>query len=266
MLYLVCTPIGNLKDITFRAVEVLKSVSLILAEDTRHSAILCSAYGITAPMVSYQKFNEKSKCAEITERLRAGAQIALITDAGTPCISDPGGVLVQSLIENDLPYTVVGSACAFVSAAVLSGFSLQPFAFCGFLPEKGAARTALLSGLRSFCGSMAFYVSPHAFARDLESVFNAFGARRAVLVREISKKFEECVRFRLGETPVFTEKGEFVLVVEGQPPENERNALSAREHVASYMAEGIPKKDAIKRAAADRGVAKSEIYKETLDL
>lgn len=266
MLYLVCTPIGNLKDISLRAVEVLKSVSLILAEDTRHTSILCAEYGIAAPMLSYQKFNEKARCADIVRRLGDGEEIALVTDAGTPCVSDPGGVLVQALIENGLPYTVVGSSCAFVSAAVLAGFSLQPLAFGGFLPEKQSAREKYLSGFASFGGCMTFYVSPHALQRDLADFFKAFGARSAVLVREISKKFEECVRFTLGETPVFTEKGEYVLVIEGKTPENEKNALSVREHVQSYMDEGWDKKEAVKKTAADRGVAKNEIYKQTLDL
>ncbi|MCI8413710.1 MAG: 16S rRNA (cytidine(1402)-2'-O)-methyltransferase [Clostridia bacterium] len=266
MLYLVCTPIGNLKDITYRAVEVLRGVSIILAEDTRRSAILCGEYEITAPMVSYQKFNEKQKCEEIVSRLRAGEEIALVTDAGTPLVSDPGAVLLSRVIEENLPYTLVGSSCAFVSAAVLSGFDLRSLAFGGFLPEKNSAREKYLASFTRFGGCLAFYVSPHAFIRDLSAFFAAFGARRAVLVREISKKFEECVRFTLGETPDFTEKGEYVLVIEGKQPESEKNALSVREHVLSYMREGIDKKDAIKRAAADRGVAKSEIYKETLDL
>lgn len=266
MLYLVCTPIGNLKDVAVRAVEVLRSVSLILAEDTRHSAILCAEYDIAAPMESYQKFNEKSKTEEVIARLRRGEEIALVTDAGTPCISDPGAVLVRRLIEENLPYTLVGSNCAFVSAAVLSGFDLRSLAFGGFLPEKNTARQKFLSGFSSFAGCMAFYVSPHSFAADLQCFYQAFGARRAVLVREISKKFEECVRFTLGETPAFTEKGEYVLVIEGQEKENERNALTVIEHVRSYMQEGVPKKEAVKKTAADRGVPKSEIYKQTLEL
>lgn len=266
MLYLVCTPIGNLKDITYRAVETLKSVSLILAEDTRHSAILCAEYGITAPMISYQKFNEKSKCDEIAERLYAGEDIALITDAGTPCISDPGAVLTNRVIKQGLPYTLVGSSCAFVSAAVLSGFDLRSFAFGGFLPEKNSAREKFLSGFKGFCGSLVFYVSPHSLNKELQSFYSVLGARRAVLVREISKKFEECVRFTLGETPQFTEKGEYVLVIEGKEAECELNSLTVKEHVLSYINDGMSKKDAVKKAASDRGVAKSEIYKETLGL
>lgn len=266
MLYLVCTPIGNLKDMTYRAVEVLKEVSLILSEDTRHSAILCGEYGITAPMESYQKFNEKSKCDRIVELLRGGADIALVTDAGTPCISDPGSVLVDRLIEEDLPYTVVGSSCAFVSAAVLAGFSLRNIAFGGFLPEKNSAREKFTSEFCGISGSIVFYISPHSLERDLSDLYAAFGARRAVLVREISKKFEECVRFTLGEIPQFTEKGEYALVIEGQPRKEEKNELSVREHVQSYIDEGLTKKEAIKRAASDRGVAKNEIYKQTLDL
>ncbi len=266
MLYLVCTPLGNLKDITLRALEVLKSVSLILAEDTRRSAILCAEYEITAPMESYQKFNEKSKCAEIIRRLSCGEEIALVTDAGTPCISDPGNVLVQSVIENDLPYTLVGSSCAFVSAAVLSGFDLRSLAFGGFLPEKNSAREKFLETFKSFSGCLAFYVSPHSFKKDLQCFYSAFGARRAALVREISKKFEECVRFTLGDVPEFTEKGEYVLVLEGKERECELNSLSVREHVRHYMSCGLDKKEAVKKAASDRGVAKSEIYKETIDL
>lgn len=266
MLYLVCTPIGNLKDITLRALEVLKSVNLILAEDTRHSAVLCAEYGITAPMLSYQKYNEAVRCGEIIERLTAGEDVALITDAGTPLISDPGGVLLSKVIEKGLGYTLVGSSCAFVSAAVLSGFDLRSLAFGGFLPEKNSAREKYLAGFSGFSGTLAFYVSPHALGRDLESLHKAFGSRRAVLVREISKKFEECVRFTLGETPEFTEKGEYVLVLEGKEQECELNSLSVRDHVMHYINEGIDKKDAIKRAASDRGVAKSEIYRETIDL
>lgn len=266
MLYLVCTPIGNLKDITLRALQALKSASLILAEDTRRSAILCAEYGITAPMISYQKYNEKSKCDEIVERLRGGEEIALITDAGTPLISDPGAVIVNRLIEENLPYTLVGSSCAFVSAAVLSGFDLRSLAFGGFLPEKNSARESFLNGFKGFEGCMAFYVSPHSFERDLADFTKVFGMRRAVLVREISKKFEECVRFTLGENPEFTEKGEYVLVIEGKKAECELNSLSAREHVKYYIDGGMNKKDAIKKTASDRNVAKSEIYKETIDL
>ncbi|MDE7395395.1 MAG: 16S rRNA (cytidine(1402)-2'-O)-methyltransferase [Clostridiales bacterium] len=266
MLYLVCTPIGNMKDMTYRAVEVLKEVSLILAEDTRHTLPLLTAYGISKPMLSYQKFNERARCDEVIARLQSGEDIALVTDAGTPLISDPGAVLLERVIEENLPYTLVGSSCAFVSAAVLSGFSLRTFAFGGFLPEKAGAREKYLKGFSSYAGAVAFYLSPHSFAGELESLYAAFGARRAVLVREISKKFEECVRFTLGEKPDFTEKGEYVLVIEGKEEENEKNALSVEEHIKAYMAEGMQKKDAVKRVAADRGIAKSEIYRIALTI
>lgn len=264
MLYLVCTPIGNLKDITLRALEVLKEVTLILAEDTRHSAILCAEYGVTAPMISYQKYNEKSRCEEILGRLRGGENIALITDAGTPLVSDPGAVLLSRVIEENLPYTLVGSSCAFVSAAVLSGFDLRSLAFGGFLPEKNSAREKYLASFAAFAGTLAFYVSPHSLERDLASFAAAFGSRRAVLVREISKKFEQCVRFTLGEKPEFTEKGEYVLVIEGKERESELNSLSVAEHIAAYTDAGLSKMEAIKKVARERGVPKSEIYKETL--
>lgn len=266
MLYLVCTPIGNLADITFRAVETLKSVSLVLAEDTRHTLLLLNAYDIHKPMLSYQKFNERARCDEVIERLHAGEDIALVSDAGTPLISDPGAVLLERVIRENLPYTLVGSSCAFVSAAVLSGFSLRTFAFGGFLPEKAGAREKYLQGFIGYAGTLAFYLSPHSLDSELKSLFEAFGARRAVLVREISKKFEECVRFTLGETPSFTEKGEYVLVIEGKEEENDKNALSPQEHLKAYMAEGIAKKEAIKKVAADRGVSKSEIYRIALTI
>ena len=266
MLYLVCTPIGNLKDMTYRAVEVLKEVSLILAEDTRHTLLLLNAYDIQKPMLSYQKFNERARAEEIIGRLAAGEDIALVTDAGTPLISDPGAVLLSRVIEENIPYTLVGSACAFVSAAVLSGFSLRTFAFGGFLPEKTSAREKYLKGFIGYTGAMAFYLSPHSLEDELQSLFEAFGARRAVLVREISKKFEECIRFTLGEKPAFTEKGEYVLVLEGKEEENEKNALSVQEHIKAYIREGLTKKEAVKRVASDRKLAKSEVYRIALDI
>ena len=266
MLYLVCTPIGNLKDITYRAVEVLKEVSLVLAEDTRHTLLLLNAYDIQKPMLSYQKFNERARTEEIVKRLSAGEDIALVTDAGTPLVSDPGAVLLSRVIEEGLPYTLVGSACAFVSAAVLSGFSLRTFAFGGFLPEKTSAREKYLKGFSGYTGAVAFYLSPHSLDSELQSLYEAFGARRAVLVREISKKFEECIRFTLGERPSFTEKGEYVLVVEGKAAENEKNALSVEDHIRAYMAEGLSKKEAVKRVAADRDLPKNEIYRMALGI
>ena len=266
MLYLVCTPIGNLKDITYRAVEVLKEVSLILAEDTRRTLLLLGAYDIQKPMLSYQKFNERARTEEIVARLSAGEDIALVTDAGTPLISDPGAVLLSRVIEEGLPYTLVGSACAFVSAAVLSGFSLRTFAFGGFLPEKAGAREKYLKGFIGYAGAVAFYLSPHSLDEELQSLYEAFGARRAVLVREISKKFEECIRFTLGERPDFTEKGEYVLVLEGKAEESEKNALSVQDHIKAYMGEGLSKKEAVKRVAADRKLPKSEIYRVALGI
>ena len=148
----------------------------------------------------------------------------------------------------------------------MSGFELKSLAFGGFLPEKNTARKKYLSGFTAYSGTLTFYVSPHSFGKDLDCFYEAFGARKAVLVREISKKFEECIRFTLGETPQFTEKGEYVLVIEGRETECEKNSLSVREHVVSYINEGLDKKEAIKRTASDRNVAKSEVYRETLDL
>lgn len=261
MLYIVATPIGNLKEITYRAVEVLQSVELILAEDTRHSAILLQQYGIKAPLLSYQKFNERARCGEIVQRLGAGAEIALISDAGMPLVSDPGSILLRAVIDAGLPYTVVSGPCAAVNAAVLSGLDISSFCMVGFLPEKNIDRSKLLKKFQTLECTLLFYISPHSVMRDLTTLFEALGARQAVLIREISKLHEEEIRFTLGSVPEFTCKGEFVLAVEGAPaPEEALCSLSVAEHVAKYMEEGLTKREAIKCAAADRGVAKSEIY------
>lgn len=267
MFYIVATPIGNLKDITFRAVEVLKTVDLILAEDTRHSAILLKTYAITAPMVPYQKFNERSMCDEVISKLKDGKNIALISDAGMPLISDPGSIVIGEIIKNNLEYTVLSGACAAVSAAVLSGLDLSSFCMVGFLPEKNIDRENLIKKFSNLECTLIFYISPHSIIQDLQFLFQSLGSRKASLAREISKMYEEVIHFTLGGEIEFKNKGEFVLVVEGAISQGEKlSDLTIIQHVNHYMTEGADKQTAIKQTARDRKVSKSIIYNECLKL
>lgn len=261
MFYIVATPIGNLGDITYRAVEVLRRADIILAEDTRRSAVLMKEYGITAPMLSYQKYNERARAGEIIEKLKDGKNVALVSDAGMPLVSDPGSVLLGQVISEKLKYTVLSGPCAAVTAAVLSGMDLQQFCMVGFLPDKNVDRERLLNKFCDLQCTLIFYVSPHALESDLTFLHSRLGSRRAVLVREISKIYEQAVPFVLGEMPDCPIRGEMVLVTEGARPKYEKLcSLSEKEHVRHYTDAGLSKKDAMKRAAADRGVSKSVIY------
>lgn len=261
MLYIIATPIGNLGEITYRAVETLKIADAVLCEDTRRTAVLMKAYGIEKPLVSYQKFNEREKSGYIVERLSKGENLALVSDAGMPLVSDPGKVLVDELIKNGLEYTVISGPCALVNAAVLSGLDTSAFCMCGFLPEKKSDRLAFIDRFKDLSATLIFYSPPHNVLADLDFLYKSLGGRNAAVVREISKLHEEVVRGRLGEFPEFTVKGEFVIVVEGAgEKKNELNDLSIPEHVDGYIAAGLSKMDAMKKVAADRNISKSEVY------
>ena len=264
MLYIVATPIGNLKDITYRAVEVLSSVDVIACEDTRHSLKLLSAYGIKKPLVSYHKFNERESGEKLAELLKEGKNVALITDAGTPVISDPGNVLVKILIENGLEYTVIPGANAFVPALILSGFDASRFVFLGFLPEKNKDRKELVSRYSSLDATLIFYSAPHDLAKDVEFLSSALGNREACAVREITKLHESVVHFNLAEGYPEEPRGEYVLIVGGAKEENGFEKLTAEEHLELYINGGMDRKEAVKRVAKERGVSKNEIYKLTL--
>ncbi len=265
MLYLVGTPIGNLKDISFRAIEVLKSVDEIACEDTRHSLGLLNAYDIKKPLFAYHKFNEKEAGLKLVAKLKEGKNIALITDAGMPVISDPGNILVNLLVENELEFTVVPGACAFVSALVLSGLDNSRFCFLGFLPSKASERREFLERYKSLDMTLIFYSAPHDVKKDIESIYSVFGERRAVAVREITKLHESVERFNLSSGPATEPKGEYVLLVEGGKVENENLALSEKEHIELYISQGLDKKEALKRVAKERGVSKSSLYKYTIE-
>lgn len=266
MLYIVATPIGNLDEITLRALDVLKSVDLIAAEDTRHTALLLSKYGITTKTVAYHKFNERASVDGLIAKLRTGADIAVVSDAGMPTVSDPGHVLIDSAIENDVPFTVVSGACAAVDALVLSGLDTRAFCVLGFLPEKNIDRTRFVEPYKKLPSTLVFYSSVHNIKSDLEFFYKTFGARRCAVCREMTKLYETVTRGTLGSMPEITEKGEFAVVIEGASTECELNTLSVEEHLRHYIDGGMDERDAVKKTAADRHVCKNEVYKVAVAL
>jgi 16S rRNA (cytidine1402-2'-O)-methyltransferase len=265
MLFFVGTPIGNLKDITFRAIEVLNSVDEIACEDTRHSLSLLNHYEIKKPLFSYHKFNERESGEKIIEKLKAGKNIAVITDAGMPVVSDPGNILAQMLIENGLEFTVVPGACAFVSALVLGGLDCGRFCFLGFMPQKASERKEFLEKYKNLDMTLIFYCAPHDIKKDIESIYNVFGERTAVAVREITKIHETAERFNLKDGLIGEPKGEYVLLVEGGKTVNENLQLTEKEHIELYISQGMDKKEALKKVAKERGVSKSSLYKYTVE-
>ena len=265
MLYFVATPIGNLNDITYRAVETLKAVDEIACEDTRHSLTLLSRYGIKKPLFSYHKFNEREECDKIVQKLKSGKNVAVISDAGMPVISDPGGVLVNALIENGLEFTVIPGANAALSALILSGFDAEKFCFLGFLPEKKSARESLLKEYKDLSATLIFYSAPHDAKKDVETLFAALGDRKAAAVKEITKIYERTEFFNLKDGLKGEPKGEYVLIVEGAKKGAGYENLSEEEHIKLYIDGGMDKKEALKRVAKERGVTKSSLYKYTID-
>ncbi len=262
MIFFVATPIGNLKDITLRALETLREADVIFCEDTRHSLKLLSAYDIKKPLQSCHKFNERSAAEKIITAAREGKNVAVISDAGMPVISDPGNVLCTILREEGIAYTVIPGANAFLSALILSALPADKFAFIGFLPDKAGERKRLLEKYKDCDLTLCFHCAPQDIDRYISSMYEVFGDRRACAVREITKLHEESIPFKLSEGLSGEKRGEYVLIVEGAAEkENELCALSEREHILHYINEGLDKKEALKRAAKDRGVTKSELYK-----
>lgn len=267
MIYFVATPIGNLGDITLRALETLRKADVVFCEDTRHTVKLLSAYEIRKPLVACHKFNEREAAEKIIAQSRAGKEVCVVSDAGMPVISDPGNVVCRALKEAAEPYTVIPGASAFVCALVLSAFPSERFTFVGFLPEKTGERKKILERYLYYRDTLIFHCAPQDVDRYVSDMYAVFGERRVCAVREITKIHEESVAFLLSEGLGGEKRGEYVLLVEGaKEEENALNALSVREHVAHYMGCGLDKKEALKHAAKDRGVPKNELYKETLDL
>ena len=267
MVYFVATPIGNLKDISLRALEVLRGADVIFCEDTRHSLKLLTAYDIKKPLKSCHKFNEREAAEKIAAEAAAGKNVAVISDAGMPVISDPGNIAASVLKSAGAAYTVIPGANAALSALVLSAFPADRFMFIGFLPDKAGEKKKLLEKYKDIDVTLIFHCAPQDLERDVAAMFAAFGERRACAVREITKMHEEAVCFNLAEGFCGEKRGEFVIIVEGAAQTaNPLNALTEREHILSYINGGYTKKDAIKKAAADRGFSKSEMYKFSLDI
>ncbi len=260
MVYFVATPIGNLQEITLRAVEVLKSVSAIFCEDTRHSQVLLSAYEIKKPLYSYHKFNETQSLDFVLAFVEKGEDIAVISDAGMPCINDPGNILVNALKQRNLPYTVVSGASAFVNAFIISGYK-PPFTYYGFLPEKAKDRDALLDGK---VGVAVFYLPVHDIKENMAYLCSRLGNRDCCLVKELTKTHERATFCKLGDV-IDDDKGEFVLVVDAQKEDNPLCALSVQEHLQYYISSGMSKSEAVKAVAKDRNCAKNDIYRLTMN-
>lgn len=272
-LYLVATPIGNLEDMSFRAVRTLKEVDLIACEDTRTSRTLLSHFEIRTPVTSYHEFNKYEKADELLDVLSAGKNIALITDAGTPGISDPGEELVAMAFEQGLEVVPIPGACAFVNAAISSAQSVRRIAFEAFLPKDKKERQRIMSELKDETRTIVIYEAPHHLKKTLTELSEVLGGSRSLtLVRELTKKFEEKRKTTFDEALSFFEdndpRGEYVLVIEGKSKEEQRaeqteqfSELSIEEHVLHYInEEGMDKKSAMKAAAKDRGVSKRDIY------
>ena len=268
-LYLVATPIGNLADLSERAIKVLSEVDFIAAEDTRNSQKLLSVLGISKPMVSYFEHNKRERGEQIIERLQAGESCALVTDAGTPAVSDPGADLVVLCAERGVTVTSIPGCCAAITALTLSALPTGRFTFEGFLSTNKAERRAHLDSLKNEKRTMIFHEAPHKLRTTLSDLAEAFGgSRRIALCRELTKLNEQVERTTLaGAMEIYTAKeprGEYVLVIEGASESAESSAfwqdMSIQEHVRHYVDTGMSEKDAIKAAAKDRGVHKNEVY------
>jgi 16S rRNA (cytidine1402-2'-O)-methyltransferase len=267
MIYFVSTPIGNLKDISLRALDTLRQVDVIFCEDTRHSLKLLNAYDIKKPLYACHKFNEREAAEKIINAHNEGKEIAIISDAGMPVISDPGNVVCKVLKEEGVPYTIIPGANAFLSALVLSALPADRFAFIGFLPDKAGERKALLEKYKNVDLTLCFHVAPQDVDRHISSCYEVFGERNACAVREITKVHEEAISFKLSQGLEGEKRGEYVIIIEGaKEADNALNSLSEKEHILYYMNQGMDKKDAVKQAAKDRGVSKSQLYKFSIDL
>jgi len=267
ILYLVATPIGNLKDMSFRAIETLKSVDLIACEDTRHSRKLFTHYGISNKLVSYHEHNETQRVAEFAELLDQGKSMAIISDAGTPAINDPGFTVVEKAHEIGAEVIAIPGPVAFVNAAIVSGRPTDSLFFGGFLPSKKGDRRKRLDEVKHVPATLVFYESPHRLGRSLTDCFEVLGDRRAAVVRELTKLHEETITGSLRElSERFSSaisRGEFVLVIDrsGKDDEPENKATTLAERVRDLEDSGIEHKAALKTAAKEFGISKSEAYR-----
>ena len=276
-IYLVATPIGNLSDISIRAIETLKNVDIIACEDTRNTIRLLNHFEIKGHLTSYHEYNKIDKAYELCEKVKEGKNIAFVSDAGMPAISDPGYELVEIAYKEGLEVTVVPGASAVVSALAISGISSRRFAFEGFLPVDKNEKKEILTELSQESRTLILYEAPHRLLKTLKELFEYMGDRNIAIVREITKLHEEVLRGKLAdiiadyESEKIAIRGEYVLVIEGKSLLEKREErqksfeeTSIREHYEKYIAEGMDKKEAMKAVAKDRGIQKRDVYKELL--
>lgn len=275
-LYLCATPIGNLEDITFRVLRTLKEVDLIAAEDTRNSIKLLNHFEIKTPMTSYHEYNKIEKAYKLAERLKAGENIALITDAGTPGISDPGEDLVRICLEEGIEVTSLPGPAACITALTMSGLPTRRFAFEAFLPREKKERARILEELKEETRTIIIYEAPHHLKKTLEELYVALGDRRISVCRELTKKHEDATKTTLENVISYYQdnepRGEYVLVLEGktfEAKEKEQQdswcSMSIEEHMAHYTEQGIDRKEAMKLVAKDRGISKRDVYQSLLN-
>ena len=268
-LFLVATPIGNLEDITQRALRVLNEVGLIACEDTRHTRKLLNHYGINTPTTSYHEHNEKAKAAELLEKLRSGSSIAVVSDAGTPGISDPGFRIVKLALENEIKVVPVPGPVALISALIVSGFPTDEFFFGGFLPARSGQRRTRLAELSNLPTTLIFYEAPHRIGESLKDAFEVLGEREAVVARELTKLHETITRGRLSElAEQFSSnptRGEIVLLIDRNVIEGPQHELSELPKlVAELKRQGIDERAALKQAAKKLGLSRDEAYRRLM--
>lgn len=277
-LYLCATPIGNLDDITIRVLNTLRSVDLIAAEDTRNTLKLLNHYDIRRPLTSYHEHNKYEKADVLISHLLRGEDIAVVTDAGTPAISDPGEVIAAKCMEHGIRVTSLPGACALITALTMSGMPARRFVFEGFLPPAAQKkeRAHVLEQLQMEERTIILYEAPHHLRGTLKELQETLGERRIVLCRELTKKYEEAVPMTLPEAVSFygenEPRGEYVLVIEGMDPAKKKeqehaawNRMTVQEHMTYYESRGLDRKEAMKKVALDRGVPKREIYKALIE-
>lgn len=275
-LYLVATPIGNLEDITFRALRVLREADIIAAEDTRQTLKLLNHFEIKNTLVSYYEHNKIEKGNYLIQKLMEGKNIAIVSDAGSPGISDPGEDLVRLAVEQGITVTMIPGPAAVITGLVVSGLPSGRFAFEGFLPMNKRVRAERLKSIREDTRTLVFYEAPHKLIHTLMDLREAFGNRRIVLARELTKKFEQVIRCTLDEAVAKYDaeppKGEFVLILEGEDEKlleeiraESWNSISLEEHLRKYLDSGLARKEALKKVAEDRGLSKREVYNSLLE-
>ena len=275
-LYLCATPIGNLSDISKRALETLRNADIIAAEDTRNSIKLLNHFDIKVPLTSYHEYNKYDKANELIAKMQAGADVALVTDAGTPAISDPGQVIAAMCHEAGINVVSIPGACAAITALSVSGMDSRRFVFEGFLPPDKKERREILDDLADEMRTIIIYEAPHHLKATLTQLANALGDRDMAICRELTKKYEQVMRMRLLEAIEYYDshepKGEYVLILAGKSRDQVKEekagdflGMDIHEHMTMYESRGMDHKEAMKKVAADRGVSKRDIYKELLE-